>query len=84
MIIDEITAEIVRKHVLARLSSPSALPPKMCVYIDDATFRAMRRESAKRDVLDPVVNELIADNTIMGCPVFQVYGKGHGWRVFVA
>lgn len=84
MIIDDITAEIVRKHVLARLASPREQEPKLDVYIDDATFNTMRRESAEQDVLNLHVNELIADNTIMGCPVFQVYGKGHGWRVFVA
>lgn len=84
MIIDDITAEIVRKHVLARLASPREQEPKLDVYIDDATFRAMRRESAKRDVLDPVVNELIIEGTILGYTVHQVYGLNHGWRVFVA
>lgn len=84
MIITDITTEIIRKHVLARLASPGNSEPTIHVYIDDATFNTMRRESAEQDVLDLHVNELIADNTIMGCPVFQVCGKGHGWRVFVA
>lgn len=84
MIITDITTEIIRKHVLARLASPGNSEPKIHVYIDDATFNTMRRKSAEQDVLDPHVNELILQGTLLGCPVHQVYGKGHGWRVFVA
>lgn len=84
MIITDITTEIIRKHVLARLASPGNSEPTIHVYIDDATFNTMRRESAERDVLDPVVNELIIEGTILGYTVHQVYGLNHGWRVFVA
>lgn len=69
---------------MARLASRGNSEPTIHVYIDDATFNTMRRESAERDVLDPVVNELIIEGTILGYTVHQVYGLNHGWRVFVA
>ncbi len=84
MIITDITTEIIRKHVMARMASPGNSEPKIRVYIDDATFNTMRRESAEQDALDPHVNELIMQGTLLGCQVHQVYGKDHGWRVFVA
>lgn len=84
MIITDITTEIFRKHVMARRASPGNSEPKIRVYIDDATFHTMRRESAEQDALDPHVNELIMQGTLLGCQVHQVYGKDHGWRVFVA